>query len=132
MAASTFEQPGRLGRGVRLVAGMTLLALFIETLLDPTDWLRETAPTSPGLWIGAAMCVYFLRGVPDKGFGRSWGRWPQLMVGVLALVAIVYSLAFSGNWWGQPLGALLLVLILYVTGHLGLSFVLAGMLGQPG
>jgi hypothetical protein len=78
------------------------------------------------------MCFYFLRGVLNKGFGRSWGRWPQLMVGCLALVAIVYSLIFSGNWWGQPLGALMFVLILYVTGHLGLSFVLAGILGQPG
>jgi hypothetical protein len=54
------------------------------------------------------------------------------MVGFLALVAIVYSLIFSGNWWGQPLGALMFVLILYVTGHLGLSFVLAGILGHPG
>jgi hypothetical protein len=132
METNTFERPGLLGRGVRLVAGMALLALFIETLLDPTDWLRETVPTSPGLWLGAAICFYVLRGVPDKGFRRSWGRWPQLMVGVLALVAIISNLARSGSWWGQPLGALLLVLILYVTGHLGLSFVLAGILGQPG
>jgi hypothetical protein len=111
---------------------MGFLILFVATLLDPMDWLREAVPTSPGLWFGAALCFYALQGMPDKGFERSWGRWPQLIFGCLALVAIVYSLIFSGHWWGRPLGALLLALILYVTGHLGLSFVLAGILGQPG
>ena len=132
MEANTFERPRVLGRGIRLAAGIGLLTLCIATLLDPMDWLRETVPTSPGLWFGAALCFYSLRGMLDKGFGRSWGRWPQLIVGLLAPVAIVYGLVFSGNWWGQPLGALIFVLILYVTGHLGLSFVLAGILGQPG
>lgn len=132
MEANTFERPGVLGRGLRLAAGIGLLALFVATLLDPMKWLTETAPISPGLWFGAALCFYLLRGVPDKGFGRSWGRWPQVGVGFLALIAIVYNLVSSGNWWGRPLGALIILLIFYVTGHLGISFVLAGILGQPG
>lgn len=131
MDTHAFERTGPLGRGVRLIAGMALLALFVQTWLDPTDWLQDTAPTSPGLWIGAAMCFYFLPGMLSKGFGRSWGRWPQLIVGLLALLAIVYHVARFGSWWGYPLGVLMFVLILYVTGHLGLSFVLAGILGHP-
>ncbi len=86
-----FERPGIVGRGIRLTAGLGLLALFVATLLDPMNWLSNTAPTSLGLWFGAALSFYALRGVPDKGFGRSWGR---------------------------PLGTLIFVLILYVTGHL--------------
>lgn len=132
MEANTFARPGVLGRSILLAVGSGFLTVFVVTLLDPRDWLGETAPSSPGLWIGAALSFYALRGVPDKGFGRSWGRWPQVIVGLLALVAIVSSLVFSGQWWGRPLGTLIFVLILSVTGHLGLSFVLAGILGQPG
>ncbi len=132
MEANMLARPGIVGRGIRLAAGFGLLALFVATLLDPMDWLSNTAPTSLGLWFGGALSFYALRRVPDKGFGRSWGRWPQVIVGLLALIAIVYSLIFSGHWWGRPLGTLIFVLILYVTGHLGLSFVLAGILGQPG
>jgi hypothetical protein len=84
------------------------------------------------MWLGAAICFYFLRGVPDKGFQRAWGRWPQLVTVLLAILAIVYNLVGTGNWWGQPLGALMFVLIVYVTVHLGLSFVLASLLAYPG
>jgi hypothetical protein len=115
-----------------MVLGVGLLVLGMETLLTPTDWIHANVPQSPGMWFGAAMCFYFLRGVPDKGFQRAWGRWPQLITVFLAIMAIVYNLVFTGDWWGPLLGALLFVLIVYVTAHLGLSFVLASMLAHPG
>jgi hypothetical protein len=115
-----------------MVLGVGLLVVGIETLLTPTDWINATIPRSPGMWLGAALCFYVLRGVPDKGLQRAWGRWPQLLTVFLVIITIVYTLVFTGNWWGQPLGALMFVLIVYVTAHLGLSFVLASMLAHPG
>jgi hypothetical protein len=109
-----------------MVLGAGLLVLGIETLLTPTDWINANMPRSPSMWIGAAICFYFLRGVPDKGFQRSWGRWPQLITVLLAILAIVYNLVRTGNWWGRPLGALMFVLIVYVTAHLGLSWMRNG------
>lgn len=128
----TFHRPGLLGRGVRMVLGVGLLVLSMETLLTPTDWINATIPRSPAMWLGAALCFYVLRGVPDKGFQRAWGHWPQLITVFLAIMTIVYNLVFTGNWWGPLLGALMFVLIVYVTVHLGLSFVLASILAHPG
>lgn len=132
MSTDSAVRPGPLGRGLRMAMGIALLILGIETLLTPADWINANVPRSPGMWLGAAICFYVLRGVPDKGFGRAWGRWPQLITVFLAIMAIVYNLVRTGNWWGHPLGAFVFVLIVYVTAHLGLSFVLASMLAHPG
>lgn len=132
MSTDSAVRPGPLGRGLRMVMGIALLILGIETLLTPTNWITANVPRSPGMWIGTAICFYVLRGVPDKGFGRAWGRWPQLSTLFLATMAIVYNLIRTGSWWGEPLGALVFVLIVYVTVHLGLSFVLASLLAHPG
>ena len=132
MSTDTFERPRLLGRGVRLILGGSLLVLGIETLMTPTAWISQSVPQSPVMWLGTAVCFYFLRGVPDKGLQRAWGRWPQLVVVLLALVAVIYNLARTGSWWGQPLGALIFVLIICVSAHLGLSFVLASLLAHPG
>jgi hypothetical protein len=115
-----------------MVLGAGLLVLGIETLRTPTDWISANVPQSPGMWLVAVICFYVLRSVPDKGFQRAWGRWPQLITVLLAVMAIVYNLVRTGHWWGQPLGALIFVLIVYVTAHLGLSFVLASLLAHPG
>ena len=132
MNANPANSPGILGRGVRLAAGVLLLSLCIMTLMAPRAWISDTMPQSLGMWFGAMLSFYALRGVPDKGLLRSWGRWPQFVVLSLALLAVGYNLVRLESWWGPPLGVLIFVLILYVTSHLGLSFVLAGILGHPG
>ena len=132
MRTGSAARLGLLGRGLRIVLGVSLLILGIETLLTPDDWISVTMPRSFGMWLGAAICFHLLRGVPDKGFQRSWGRWPQLITMLLAVFIIVYNLVRTGNVWGQSLGVLIFVLIIYVAGHLGLSFVLAALLAHPG
>ena len=105
MNANTAEPPGLLGRGIRLAAGAALLTLLIMTLMAPGSWISDTIPQSIGLWFGAALSFYALRGVPDKGFLRSWGRWPQIVVLCLALLAIGYNLVRFGHWWGHLSGS---------------------------
>ena len=83
-------------------------------------------------WIGAALCFYFLSNVVNRGFTRAWRWWPQLIFGLLALLAVVFDFWYYGSLWGPPLGLLLFLLMAYVLGHLGLSFLLAGVLGTPG
>lgn len=131
MTAETFDRPGLLGRAIRLTAGLALLTFGIKTLTEPTDWISQTVPQSFGIWIGAAVCFRFLRGM-EKGFQRIWGRKPQLIIVLLALVAVLFNMLSYGTWWGIPLGALIFLLIVYVTMNLGVSFLLADILAHPG
>jgi hypothetical protein len=138
MTAETFARPGWLGRGVRLATGTGLLVLCLVTLTDYAAYVGGGLPHGLSRWLGIALCGYFLSeggnhgGVVNRGFARAWGRWPQLIVVLSAIMAIFYNLIRSGSWWGTPLGILNFVLVVYYTGHLGLSFVLASILAHPG
>lgn len=138
MTAETFERPGRLGRALRIVAGAGSLVLCLVTLTGYAGYVSTDIPRGFGRWLGIALCVYFLSeganhsGAINRGFSRAWGRWPQAVMAFLAVAAMVYNFARYGTWWGLPLGVLIFVLVVYYTAHLGLSFVLAGILGHPG
>jgi hypothetical protein len=121
-----------MGRGVRVIAGLALLYLFMTTLVDYADYVSLSLPSQPMRWLGVAFSFYFLTDVVNRGFSRTWGRWPQWIVVLLALAAIVVDFLQFESFWGPPLGLLIFVLLAYVTGHLGISFLLAGILSTPG
>ncbi|NIS22576.1 hypothetical protein GWN42_27905 [candidate division KSB1 bacterium] len=65
--------------------------------------------------------------VINLGFSHNWGRRPQAILLGLAL----FGLSKYGSFW-PTLGWLVLVWLIYVSGHLGASFLLAAILGMPG
>ncbi|MHC4676935.1 MAG: hypothetical protein ACYTBZ_31005 [Planctomycetota bacterium] len=127
----TFPTPGLFGRVVRIVAGLFLIYFFIKTITGYKSYVAYSLPGGTW-WIGAAAGFYFLSDVVNIGFARSWSRWPQAVALFLALGAVVFDLFQYGNIWGPPLGMLIYILMVFVLGALGLSFLLAGILAVPG
>ncbi len=130
--SGTFPMPGPVGRGIRLVAGVALLYFFIVTLINFPAYVSLRIPTHPLLWVGFAFSIYVLPEMAGIGLGHDVGRWPQLVFGLLAVAAVAFNLARYSIWWGPPLGLLVFLLIEYVTGVVGTSFLLAGILAVPG
>ena len=129
----TITGPGPIGRIVRIILGIILLYFFIETLTGYEGLVRIRSDWPSGTWwIGAAFGLYLLPGLVNIGFTRSWGRWPQVVFVLLVLAAVVFDLLQYGSFWGPPLGLLVFLLLTYFTGHLGLSFILAGIFAAPG
>lgn len=128
----TIERPGPVGRLVRILAGIWFFGWFFRNLIIYTKLVSLVVPTHPMLWFGVAASFYFLAEVVNAGFNRAWGRWPQLVVGLLALAAMLFDLALYGSVWGPPLGLLVFLLLVYVSGHLALSFIAAGISATPG
>jgi len=128
----TFERPGPLGRVVRIAAGCAFFYFFVITVTQYGSYVSLALPRHPMRWFGVALSFYVLADVVNVGFTRSWGWWPQLVFGGAALFAMVFDLLQYGSLWGPPLGFLIFLLLAYVTGHLGLSFILAGVVGVPG
>jgi hypothetical protein len=127
----TFPKPGPFGRLVRIFAGLFLIYFFIETLTGYKGYVAYSLPGGTW-WIGAAASFYFLSDIVNIGFARSWGRWPQAVALLLALGAVVFDLFQYGNIWGPPLGLLIYILMVFVLGALGPSFLLAAILAVPG
>lgn len=128
----TFPRPGPTGRVVRLVAGLLLLWFFTLTLRGYDAMVSLTIPRSLLFWFGVVACFYALPRVVGISAGRDWGRRSQLIWVLLALPAAAFDFVRYGQLWGPPPGVLSFVLLAYVTGFAGLSFILAGLLAVPG
>jgi hypothetical protein len=137
MTTSGFERPGTLprpglqGRATRILFGIASLAFFGWTLANYTTLVSSGVP-NVGWWIGAGWGFYLLTDVINIGFTRTWGRWPQLVVLLLALAAVALDLSIYGGFWGPPLGLLVFLLLAFVFGPLGLSFILSAIFATPG
>jgi hypothetical protein len=128
----TFEKPGPIGRALRLFLGCLLLYFFTLIVADFRETISLAIPRHPMMWFGVALSLYFLGDVVNVGFTRNWQRMPQLVFAVVVLGAVVFDLLAYRSFWGPPLGFLIFFLLAYVTGHLGASFILAGILATPG
>ena len=136
--SGTYPTPRLIGRLVRIAAGIVILWItFAPTLphFEAFTRLREgwDVPPSGIRWIpGVLFSIYLLPHMIDRGFTLNSRGWSRLVFGGLALGVVVFDLAYYGSLWGPPLGWLILVTIWGVFGHLGLSFVVAGLVAAPG
>lgn len=130
--SGTLNKPGAIGRLVRFAFGFLCLWFLTALTTEGSYLLRTQVPRHPGWWFGIAMGFYVFPYVVNIGWTRSWGRWPQWVLGVLAGLASAVSFVWYGRFWGPPLGGLLLIWLWYVYAHLGVSFLLSSILGTPG
>lgn len=128
----TLSKPGPLGRGVRLVFGVGCAWLAYRMVTYPTQLVRTSWPDDIELWLWIVFGFSVFPYVVNIGYSLNWKRWPQAALVVLAAGAGVIGLARYGSFWAPPLGWLLTVWFVYLYGHLGISFLLAGVLGTPG
>jgi hypothetical protein len=133
MPTSSSQRPRRVGRLVRLALGIASLLFALLVVVDGRPLLVAGAPpTNLLLWSGMALGLYVFADVVNVGWALRLGVVPPIAVLTLAAALSVWSLAHSGGWWPHALGWLVYVWLLYTWGHLGVSYVVAGLLATPG
>jgi hypothetical protein len=133
--SENLPRPGAIGRVARLFFGVIFLFFFAQLLRQAPGFLA--APKGwhiPGgdWWVVAIGCFLALSGVVNDGFGRKWRRWPQWIYFALVVAAVGLDLIVYKVPWAPPLAFLALLLILYVLGHSGISFLIAAAAAAPG
>ncbi len=139
MAPQTYKEPGTLpkprlvGRIVRLIVGIASM-LFVLFLLagGKQDIVTTHLPSELIVWAGIAVGLYVFSDVVDIGWRLGWGKYPLVAIGGLAVVFGAWSFVQYGSWWSYPLGWFVYLWLLYTYGHLGIAYVLAGVLASPG
>ena len=127
--------PRVIGRIVRIVVGAVLLYLFVQLIAQAPHILAARSGWSVprgSWWVGAIICFLALPAIVNSGFSRRWGAWPQVIYILLLCAAADWDLVAYRSLWAPPLGSVVLLLFLYVYGHAGLSFLIAGIAGTPG
>ena len=139
----TLARPGPAGRLVRLGFGVLCLSFpwFLWELSQTgTDFLAT--PLSGlidlpigniiGLSIGAIFALRLFSYVINIGFSMDWRRLPLVAIVALFVLAGLVGWMRTGAFWSPILGGVVLVWLIYIYAHLGLSFILAAVLATPG
>lgn len=128
----SLPRPGPIGRIARLAFGV-LCALYVKGLIDvsgslvPSDGHIRTL-----IWNGVLPGLFLVSYVVNIGFSRAWGKWPALFSTAAILAAAGTGYLLQGRIETQLLAQVLWTWELYVFSHLGLSFLIAGIIGTPG
>ncbi len=124
----TLVRPGPIGRIVRLLLGALCVSLAWQLAVhaDVAD-LRN-----PSIWFLAVLALMLVPYVVNIGFGVNWGAWPRITSIALILGAAIVSYFSTNHVLATPLLAAIAIWMIYVYGHLGISFLISTVLATPG
>ena len=128
----SLPRPGPVGRLVRLTLGALCLWYVYGLIHVCATLISSAGEIRPLIWNGLIIGLFLISYVVNIGYSRAWKKWPAIVsAGVLGLIAgagyfttgALETTVFARSIW---------VWELYVFSHLGLAFVIAGVIGTPG
>lgn len=112
--------PGRIGRFI--VGGFTIMVPFeIYNHFSPLFWL-----------LIAALTLYLIRYSLNVGFKRNWKNLPRFGFLLVILIGTILDQIYFGTFFGAFTRSVLLVGIFWTWIHIGIAFLLSGLIGSPG
>jgi hypothetical protein len=98
----------------------------MDNLFNSDGHIKET------LWNGIIIGLFLVSYVVNIGFSKGWKKWPAIIsVSVFLLIAGIGYLT-QGEFETSLLAWTIWGWELYVFSHLGLAFILAGVIGTAG
>ena len=128
----SLPMPGPIGRIVRLLFGL-LCSWYVLGLVQVAGNLFDgDGHIRPVVWNGVLFGLFLISYVINIGFSRAWKKWPAIAsAGVFLVIAgvgyfkdgTIETNLLAGAVWGWEL---------YLFSHLGIAFVISGVIGTPG
>ena len=128
----SLPKPGPVGRVVRLLFGLLCLWYVSELLAVAGTLIASDGHILLLVWNGILPGVFLISYVINIGFSRSWGKMPAVVSAALLALAALAGYLSSGTVETTLFARVAWAWELYVFAHLGLSFVLAALIGTPG
>ena len=147
----TVQKPLLIGRVARLAfAAFTLftfsLLLVSARVLVGTDggdanvlYFTDEVVADAWVWFiwiwfvsSLAWAWWYFSDLVDIGFGKAWGRWPQIVFFPSVVVLLVIDLVVYGSAWEPLLGWGVFLFTEFFYGFIGLSFLLSAIFVSPG
>ena len=141
MPLGDFAEPGTtprtlaIGRVSRLAFAVLIGIVFTLILLNYaylTDSEFHVSGYSIAYWIAVVAAWNAFSHLVEVGFGRRWGRWPQVAVLPVVLALVLIDLVAYGEIWDLPLAWGVFLFTGFVYGFTAISFFLAATFAVPG
>jgi hypothetical protein len=111
-----------------------LLCLYYVTGLIQVagSLLNADGHIRPLIWNGILPALFLISYVVNIGFSRPWKKWPAIVsAGILLLVAGIGTI-LQGDVETLFLARAIWLWEFYLFLHLGLAFIISGVIGTPG
>jgi hypothetical protein len=128
----SLSKPGPVGRIVRMLFGLLCLWYVSELLTAFERLVASDGHIHPLVWNGILPGLFLISYVINIGFSRSWGKRPATVSAALLAVTALASYLSSGTAETELFARAVWIWEVYLFAHLGLSFVLAAVIGTPG
>ena len=123
---------GAIGRVGKLMMGAAQLYAVYSLIRYWSFFTSNRAMEESLLWYLAPLSFGLVSWSVNLGFNRKWGKRPFFVALGIAALALGADFVFYGAWFGPPLAWSLVLVSLYVHGHMGFSHVLAALIATPG
>jgi len=128
----SLPRPGPIGRLSRLGLGALCLWYVSGLIQVSDDLIGSDGHIRPLIWNGIIFGLFLISYVVNIGYSRAWKKWPAvvstIVFAILTLVGCVTSGSVESNLFARSLW----FWELYVFLHLGMAFIVAGVIGTPG
>ncbi len=128
----SLPRPGPIGRAVRLGFGSMCLWYVVSLIQVTGNLLGSDGHIRPVVWNGVIIGLILVSYVINIGFSKAWKKWPAFVsAGIFLLIAWIGYL-MQGSFETNLLAYVLWGWELYIFSHLGLAFVISGVIGSAG
>jgi hypothetical protein len=128
----SLPRPGPIGRVVRLGLGSLCLWYVISLIQLTGNLFGSDGHIRSIIWNGVVIGLFLVSYVVNIGFSRAWKKWPAIIsAGVFLLIAGIGYLT-QGNFETILLAQVICGWELYLFSHLGLAFMVSGIIGSAG
>jgi hypothetical protein len=128
----SLPRPGPVGRLARLAFGV-MCAWYVHGLIDGASQLMDSSGHIRSfIWNGTAIGLFLVSYVINIGYSRSWKKWPAVVSAVSFLIVLGIGYFTAGVLETDLLARAMWVWILYLYTHLGVAFIIAGLIATPG
>lgn len=127
----TLPKPGPVGRLVRLGFGLACIWLCIA-LWEFRSELMIDGGLRPLIWNSIWPGLFLISYVINIGYSRTWGKRPAMVSVTIFLIVAAYGFFTSGVMETYALARVVWIWEFYLFSHLGVAFLIAGLIGTPG
>ena len=128
----SLPNPGPIGRAVRLALGLLCLGYVLSLIQVSGNLFNNDGHIRPVVWNGIIIGLFLVSYVVNIGFSRAWKKWPAFISAGIFLFTAGVGYLMQGSFETNLLARVIWGWELYVLSHLGLAFIVSGVIGSAG
>ena len=128
----SLPRPGPIGRVVRLGFGSLCLSYVISLIQVTGNLLGRDGHIKPVVWNGVIIGLILVSYVINIGFSKAWKKWPAFVSAGIFLLTAGIGYLMQGSFETNLLAYMIWGWELYLFSHLGLAFIISGVIGSAG